>query len=88
VTLARIRLAWPDPAKAVQAAREALDLAAAPDCGYAWGEADAAQAWGEAYFASRESELSLRAFRRALEVRRRIEHPGVAETEKWLARVG
>ena len=29
VALARIRLAWPDPPKAIQAAREALDLAAA-----------------------------------------------------------
>ena len=86
VTLARIRLAWPDPPKAIQAAREALDLAAHPDCGYAWGEADAAQVWGEAYFANSEFALAQRAFTRALEVRRRIEHPGVSETERWLAR--
>jgi hypothetical protein len=86
VVLARIRLAWPDPPKAIQAAREALDLAAHPDCGYAWGEADAAQAWGEAYFANSELTLAQRAFTRALEVRRRIEHPGASETEQWLAR--
>jgi tetratricopeptide (TPR) repeat protein len=86
VTLARIRLAWPDPPKAIQAAREALDLAAHPDCGYAWGEADAAQTWGEAYFANSELALAQRAFTRALEVRRRIEHPGASETERWLAR--
>ena len=86
VALARIRLAWPDPPKAIQAAREALDLAAHPDCGYAWGEADAAQAWGEAYFANSELALAQRAFTRALEVRRRIEHPGASETERWLAR--
>lgn len=86
VALSRIRLAWPDPAQAIQAAREALDLAADPDCGYAWGEADAAQAWGEAYFANGKPELARRAFARALEVRRRIEHPGVSETERWLAR--
>ena len=86
VTLARIRLAWPDPPRAIQAAREALDLAAHPDCGYAWGEADAAQAWGEAYFANGELALAGRAFTRALEVRRRIEHPGASETERWLAR--
>lgn len=88
VALARIRLAWPDPPKAIQAAREALDLAAHPDCGYAWGEADAAQAWGEAYFANGELPLAHRAFTRALEVRRRIEHPGASETERWLARTG
>jgi tetratricopeptide (TPR) repeat protein len=86
VALARIRLAWPDPPKAIQAARKALDLAAHPDCGYAWGEADAAQAWGEAYFANGELALAQRAFTRALEVRRRIEHPGASETERWLAR--
>jgi len=86
VALARIRLAWPDPPKAIQASREALDLAAHPDCGYAWGEADATQAWGEAYFANGELALARRAFKRALEVRRRIEHPGTSETERWLAR--
>ena len=88
VALARIRLAWPDPPKAIQAAREALDLAAHPDCGYAWGEADAAQAWGEAFFANSELALAQRAFTRALEVRRRIEHPGALETERWLVRTG
>ncbi|HZZ81194.1 MAG TPA: hypothetical protein VFE62_22010 [Gemmataceae bacterium] len=86
VTLARIHLAWPDAPRAIQSAREALDLATHPDCGYAWGEADAAQVWGEAYFANREFELARRAFTRALEVRRRIQHPKVAETEQWLAR--
>lgn len=87
VAIARIRLAWPDSQKAIQAAREALDLAAHPNCQYAWGEADAAQTWGEAYFANHETSLAKRAFIRALEVRGRIEHPGIAETEKWLDRV-
>jgi tetratricopeptide (TPR) repeat protein len=86
VALARIHLAWPDVPKAIQASREALDLAAHPDCGYAWGEADAAQAWGEAYLANGEPALAQRAFTRALEVRRRIEHRGTSETERWLAR--
>jgi hypothetical protein len=86
--MARIRLAWPDAPKAIQSAREALDLSAHPDCRYAWGEADAAQVWGEAYFANHESTLAKRGFTRALEVRKRIKHPGVAETEKWLARMG
>lgn len=88
VAMARIRLAWPDAPKAIQAAREALDLATHPDCQYAWGEADAAQVWGEAYFANHEPTLAKRAFTQTLAVRKRIEHPGVAETEKWLARTG
>jgi tetratricopeptide (TPR) repeat protein len=88
VALARIRLAWPEPPKAIQAAREALDLATHPDCKYAWGEADAAQVWGEAYVANHEPALAHRAFTQALAVRQRIEHPGVAETERWLGMVG
>jgi hypothetical protein len=68
------------------ALREALDLRSASRLPV--GEADAAQVWGEAYFANHEPTLAQRAFTRALEVRRRIEHPGVAETETWLARVG
>jgi hypothetical protein len=88
VALARIDLGWPDPPKAVQAARQALDLAAHPDCQYAWGKADAAQVWGEAYFANYEPALAQRAFTQALEVRKRIEHPGVADTKRWLAMAG
>jgi hypothetical protein len=88
VAIARIHLAWPDPSKAIQTAREALDLAAHPDCRYAWGEADAAQAWGEAFVADHQAQLANRAFTSALEVRKRIEHPGVVETGQWLGRVG
>lgn len=87
LTVARIRLVWPAPAEAVKAAREALDLATAPDCRYAWGEADAAQVWGEAYVATREPQLARRAFTHALEVRRRIRHPHTDETERWLAQI-
>lgn len=88
IALARISLDWPDPPRAIQAAREALDLSTDSACQYAWGEADAAQVWGEAFLANHEPELAQRAFTQALAVRRRIEHPGVAETEQWLARVG
>jgi tetratricopeptide (TPR) repeat protein len=87
IALARIRLALPDAPGAIQAAREALDRASHPDCRYAWGEADAAQVWGEAYFSNHETTLAQRAFQRALEVRRRIEHPGASETENWLQRL-
>jgi tetratricopeptide (TPR) repeat protein len=88
VAMARIRLAWPDPRKAIRAARKALDLAAHPECRYAWGEADAAQVWGEAYFANTEPALAKLAFTRALEVRLRIRHPRVVETKRWLGLVG
>jgi hypothetical protein len=88
IVLSQIHLTWPNPAKVIQAAREALDLATHPDSQYNWGEADAAQVRGEAYFANHGPALAHRAFTQALAVRKRIEHPGVAETEKWLAMTG
>jgi hypothetical protein len=66
---------------------EVPDLAAHPDCSNAWGEADAAQVWGEGYLANHEPTLPKRAFTQALEVHGRIQHLGVAETEKWPARL-
>ena len=85
IALARIHLAWPNPPAAIQAARLALDLATAPECSYAWGQADAFQAWGEAYVANNEPSLARRAFQHALAVRNRIHHPGVEKTQAWLA---
>ena len=85
--LARVQLAWPDARVALQHARHALDLATAPECGYAWGEADAAQLCGEAHLALGEPEQARRRFEQALAVRERIEHPAVAETRAALARL-
>jgi hypothetical protein len=42
---------------------------------------------GEAYLTNHEPTLARRAFDRALALRSRIEHPSVADTEQWLARV-
>lgn len=88
VTLSAIHLATPDPAQALAAARQALDLATAPDCGFAWGEADAAQAWGLAFVALGQPEPARRAFTQALAVRERIGHPEVQATREALARLG
>jgi tetratricopeptide (TPR) repeat protein len=82
-----IDLAWPDAGRAFAGAREALNLATAPECGYAWGEADAAHACGLAIEALGQREHAQRAFAQALAVRERIEHPGVAETRAALARL-
>lgn len=88
VTLSAIHLAWPDANAAVAAARRALDLATAPDCGDAWGEADAAQAWGQAFVALGQTDHARRAFTQALAVRERIQHPQAAATREALARLG
>ena len=87
ITLSAIHLAWPDPPQALAAARQALDAATAPDCGYAWGEADAAQAWGLAFVALGQPEQARRAFTQALAVRERIGHPQTQATREALARL-
>jgi tetratricopeptide (TPR) repeat protein len=87
ITKSAIDLARPDPRLALAAAREALDLATAPECRYAWGEADAAHAWGLAFEALSEREHAQRAFRQALAVRERIEHPQAEATRAALKRV-
>ena len=88
VTQSAIHLAWPDASQALQAARQALDLSTDPDCGYAWGEADAAHAWGLAFVALGQPEPARRAFTLALAVRQRIGHPQLAATQQALARLG
>ena len=85
VTLSAIHLAWPDAAAALAAARQALDLSTAAECGYAWGEADAAHAWGLAFVALGQPEQAQRAFTQALAVRQRIGHPQAAATQAALA---
>jgi tetratricopeptide (TPR) repeat protein len=87
VTSSAIELALPDANRALAAAREALDLATAPECQDAWGEADADHAWGLAFEALGEREHAQRAFTRALTVRTRIEHPQTEATRAALARV-
>ena len=87
VTLSAIDLAWPDPGRALAAARQALDLATAPECKYAWGEADAAHAWGLAFEALGQREHAQRAFGQALAVRERILHPQVEATRVALSRL-
>jgi tetratricopeptide (TPR) repeat protein len=84
VLLSRTHLAWPDAHAALQYARHALDLATARECGYAWGESDAAQLCAEAHLALGEPGQARRRFEQALEVRERIEHPGADETRAAL----
>jgi len=88
IARARIYLVWPDVERAQRAARDAFELSVHSAYRYAWGEADAAQLLGEAHIAANEPAAARRVFTRARDVRRRIEHPGLAETERWIARLG
>ena len=87
VILGRIYVAWPDPHRALRAAQQAHDLASAYGCGYAWGAADAAHVRGEAHAANHDPALACEAFRRALQARLRIGHPGARETRERLFRL-
>ena len=76
-----------DAERALAAAREALDLATAPGCQYAWGEADAVQR-GVSRLRRSASATTRNAFAQALAVRERIEHPQMDATRAALAGVG
>jgi len=85
VTLSCIYLATSDPPSAIQAASRATDLASSSDCGYVWGEAEAAQALGYAYYANDEQEQSQYAFKRKDALLRCIRSPSMSRLEGWFA---
>jgi tetratricopeptide (TPR) repeat protein len=82
--LAKIHLAIPDARAALRYARQALDRSEHPDCCYAWGEANALHLCGICHKELKEPELSRKRLEAALKVRKRIQHPGAAETEAIL----
>lgn len=73
-----------DTGRSLQLAREALDLATDPECGYAWGEADAAHLCGVAHASLGDFDLARRRFTQALQRRIAIEHPSAADTRARL----
>lgn len=81
----RIQLDAGEVRAALAAARRALDLATAEDCGYAWGEADALHWAGRAHLALGEKEPAVARLQAAVKVREAIWHPGVEETKRILA---
>lgn len=82
--LAKIYLAIPEPRTALQHAREALDRSQHPECQYAWGEANGLHLCGLAHSQLGEPELAKKRLIAAIEVRQRIQHPGVEETHRAL----
>jgi hypothetical protein len=82
--LAKIHLAIPDARAALRYARKALDRSEHQDCSYAWGEANALHFCGICHKELKEPGLARKRLDAALIVRKRIQHPGAAETEKIL----
>jgi tetratricopeptide (TPR) repeat protein len=82
--LAKIHLAIPDVRSALRYARQALDRSEHPDCCCAWGEANALHLCGICHKELKEPELARKRLDAALKIRKSIQHPGAAETEKIL----
>jgi tetratricopeptide (TPR) repeat protein len=88
LSLARIHLDAGDARAALRRAREALDRATAPECRYAWGEADALDLAGRAHARLREIELARQRLTAAIGVRERLSHPRLDNTRTALATLG
>jgi tetratricopeptide (TPR) repeat protein len=88
LALARVHLDAGDPKAALQRAREALDRASHPDCQYARGEADGLHLCGIAHAGLGEPELARQRLSAALVKRQQLTHPGLADTQAELARLG
>jgi hypothetical protein len=78
-------LARSDAAAAEPLAAAALERAAAADCRFAWGEADAGHLLGQALAVQGRGREARPFLEKALALRHRLRHPGVATTERLLA---
>jgi len=88
VALAESLLAAGEPTKALKHARAALDRSQAPECRYAWGEADGLHLCGIAHLRLGERELARQRLAAALELRQRLGHPRIEETRNALEPLG
>jgi tetratricopeptide (TPR) repeat protein len=84
LALAESLLAAGEPTRALQHARAALDHSQAPDCRYAWGQADALHFCGIAHLRLGERELARQRLADAFELRQRLGHPRIDETRTAL----
>jgi hypothetical protein len=82
---ARINLARGDAPAAEHVAREALWRAAAADCCFAWGEAEARHLLGQALVVQRRLPEAREALEAAQQLRQRIGDPLREETERLLS---
>jgi hypothetical protein len=72
---------------AAEQAGAALEHALAPDCQFLWGAAEAAHLLGQALMTEQVFERAQPALQLALDLRRQIGHPRLAETKRLLGEV-
>lgn len=85
LTLARTALARHAPAEAFRYAKLALERSTQPECGYAWGKADALHLMGLAHRDSGERDQARARFQQAADFRAGIEHPGANDSREKAA---
>lgn len=83
--LSKIYIAVPEYTTALSYARQAMDRSLAPECGYAWGQANGAHFCGICHKALGEYELARQRLEFALELREKIQHPEAEVTRKLLS---
>jgi tetratricopeptide (TPR) repeat protein len=88
MALAESLLTAGEPTKALQHARAALDRSQAPECRYAWGQADGLHLCGIAHLRLGERELARQRLVAALELRQRLGHPRIDDTRSALEKLG
>jgi hypothetical protein len=82
---AEVFLARDEAAAAEAVAREALRMASAADCQFAWGAAAAGHVVGQALAAQRRTKEARAVLQKTLDLRRRIGDPQAEATERCLA---
>lgn len=87
VEQSRLRLLRGDAAKAEAAARRAIELSDAPECGYAWGRAHAGLALGEALEAQQRMIEARSVLQSAAGVMRQLRAPEAAQADRRLAQI-
>lgn len=86
--LVTTHLAAGEPAKAIEPAGWVLMRSQEEDCQYAWGTADSLHLLGVAHARLGDTAKARDYLSRAAEKRKPLEHPGLAETEAELRKLG
>ncbi|HRI63745.1 MAG TPA: tetratricopeptide repeat protein, partial [Polyangium sp.] len=73
-------LALNRPSESLRHAKLALDRSTDPECGYAWGEADALHLLGLAHRDLGQRDQARQRFEQAAAIRARIEHPDAEDS--------
>jgi tetratricopeptide (TPR) repeat protein len=87
IELSKIHLAAGEPEKAIEPAEWVLKRSQEPDCQYAWGIADSLHLLGVAHARLGHREKAREYLRQAIEKRKPLEHPQLAESESELAKL-